>query len=278
MTNDGVDTPPDTAAAPPASLPPAFGSTPVPPPIPITSMGWRELATAMAIIWGVTLSVQFAVGFIIGFIATSSGNEPQTVFQQPVVVVPLSAGGLVFALCVAYVFACKRPSTRFVEAFAFRRSSAKSLALGAGTGIAGVLGISLLTWEAEPGDSMMSNLMFIHDEEGNFLRPSLIMMVFAVVVPPLEELYYRGFLYTALRRLTHPAFALPCVAIWFAGIHLFQLIGDIYLWFYVALMGTLWTVLRESTGSTIPSLVSHWIYNGGLVTVTLLAWLLGAYE
>lgn len=246
---------------------------PSPPPLPKAEFGWRDLIVALAIIWGITLGMQFAVGFGLGFWGAVTGGDAQAVYMQPVVLVPLAVFGLLVGLGVAWYFACAKYGRSVREGFAIQAVKVRPVVSGAVVGLAGAAGAVALTWNHETSNSLMGELVSVTDENGTLVRPSALMMLFAVLVPPLEEMYYRGFLYTAFRKLTSVRIAFPLIVAWFASIHVFQLAGDWGQLLWVAMMGGFWTWLRERHDSVVPSLVSHWIYNAALVGTTLAMWL-----
>jgi membrane protease YdiL (CAAX protease family) len=81
--------------------------------------------------------------------------------------------------------------------------------------------------------------------------------VYAVLVSPLaEELYYRGFLFSAVRSLSNDAVAVVLTSLWFACLHIgpyldpFQILSTLWCGLILA-----WVRLRSR--SLIPGILAH---------------------
>jgi membrane protease YdiL (CAAX protease family) len=85
----------------------------------------------------------------------------------------------------------------------------------------------------------------------------------AVATAPLvEEMIYRGLLYSALQRVTGRLFAVLIVAGMFAGLHVFQYRQNIGAILSIAILSLSLTALRAKTGRLLPCYVIHLIFNG----------------
>jgi membrane protease YdiL (CAAX protease family) len=96
-------------------------------------------------------------------------------------------------------------------------------------------------------------------------RLVMVLLVVACVGPLVEELFFRGAIYGALRT-THSLFTAGAVtAVCFVVGHL-----DYYLWAPLMIVAVVMTHLRAMSGSLLPSLVTHVAFNAatviGLVT------------
>lgn len=113
--------------------------------------------------------------------------------------------------------------------------------------------------------------------EGQWLRlrqlsPVLVVVCLAVVPAVLEELFFRGFLFNAVRRVSRPRAAILASAVCFG---LFHLVGQSFIvveWgVNSTLLGLLLGWLAWRTGSVVPGMILHIVHNGTLV-------LLGYFE
>lgn len=98
------------------------------------------------------------------------------------------------------------------------------------------------------------------------IRPWFIASV-VLAAPIVEEIVFRGFLYTRLRRALPVPFALILTAFLFAAGHYDG------AWLYPLLVLPVSLVLgyaRERLGSTLPCMILHMIYNAGAVAAELL--------
>lgn len=125
-------------------------------------------------------------------------------------------------------------------------------------GFLGAIMATVLHETFSTGDSMMARLS---STNSGLLAVSVI----AIALPVVEEVYYRGLVFGALRSRLPGAGAIAIVSLWFAAVHASQVAGDWIALPIIAAMGLFWTVLRERTGSLWPGLVSHLLYNGTLI-------------
>jgi membrane protease YdiL (CAAX protease family) len=101
--------------------------------------------------------------------------------------------------------------------------------------------------------------------DGIALKLTLALTV-ALSAPFFEEVFFRGFLYQAVRRRTDVWVAIVATSVIFAYIHpgAFQAV-------LVFPLGIMLAYLMEKTGSVIPCLVVHFLVNGTSLLATLLA-------
>ena len=94
----------------------------------------------------------------------------------------------------------------------------------------------------------------------------------AVATAPLvEELIYRGVLYSALERAAGIGVAVAVVSLLFAGIHVFQYINNIGVILVITLLSFTLTVVRAYSRSVIPPFLIHLVFNGIQSLVLVLA-------
>jgi hypothetical protein len=85
----------------------------------------------------------------------------------------------------------------------------------------------------------------------------------AVVTAPLvEELIYRGVLYSALERTLGKIIGVIAVSLLFAGVHVFQYIENFAVIGVITLLSVTLTVVRAYTGKVLPSFIIHLVFNG----------------
>lgn len=85
---------------------------------------------------------------------------------------------------------------------------------------------------------------------------------------PVEELYYRGFIFPALRDRWGATTAVVLTTLWFWAAHVFQLFGDPAGIAVILVVATTFTLQRHRSGSLVPPLLTHAAYNGVLVTLS----------
>ena len=97
------------------------------------------------------------------------------------------------------------------------------------------------------------------------------MIVMALLLPAVEEVYYRGFIFPVLQSKWGPIVAVTVVTLWFATVHVFQNTGNLLAIPVIAVAGGIFTIQRSITGNLAPSVVSHWSYNFCIVVSSLVA-------
>jgi uncharacterized protein len=91
----------------------------------------------------------------------------------------------------------------------------------------------------------------------------LTVAALAVLTAPLvEELVYRGVLYSGIERALGKPAAVAVVTILFAGVHYIQYRASIAVLTAIFLLSLVLTVLRAATGKLLPCVATHLVYNG----------------
>lgn len=84
----------------------------------------------------------------------------------------------------------------------------------------------------------------------------------AFTAPLIEEIVFRGLLYSALQRLTGTVAAVIIVALLFAGIHVPQYRESLGVIGSILLLSFTLTLIRARTGKLLPCFFVHLIFNG----------------
>jgi membrane protease YdiL (CAAX protease family) len=104
----------------------------------------------------------------------------------------------------------------------------------------------------------------------------VVFVIFGIALAPLlEEIIFRGFLFTALEDVYGVRAAVPVTALLFAGLHVSQLRGNWPAVAVIFLVGYVFTVVRRRSGSIIPSLIMHTAYNTMIFGISALATVFG---
>lgn len=91
-----------------------------------------------------------------------------------------------------------------------------------------------------------------------------------VVLAVVEEIYYRGFLFSVFRTMLGTHWAMAIIIAWFGLIHAPQLLGDPMGIPVVFAVGGLFTWLRCKYDSIWPSIACHVAYNTTLIGATII--------
>jgi uncharacterized protein len=92
---------------------------------------------------------------------------------------------------------------------------------------------------------------------------ALVLAIIAVATAPLvEEMIYRGLLYSALQKVTGRWYAVMVVSLMFAGLHVLQYWPNAGVIGSITLLSIVLTVVRARTGRLLPCFVIHLVFNG----------------
>jgi membrane protease YdiL (CAAX protease family) len=112
--------------------------------------------------------------------------------------------------------------------------------------------------------------LFLKERNAPFL---LYTSLFAAIAGPvIEELFFRGFVYNAIKKYIGIFWATLLTAAMFAGLHT-HLVGFLP----ILALGILLAYLYEKTGTLISSITVHMIHNFGMVLLVFLVKQLGVY-
>ncbi len=108
----------------------------------------------------------------------------------------------------------------------------------------------------------------------NSTNSAVLLLFFAasaiLTAPFFEEIIFRGFFFTLLQRFKGSFFAVLFVALVFGALHIEQYWGDWDAIVVVGLFGLSLTILRLWSGSAVPGMIAHYIYNSCLIVVPVL--------
>jgi uncharacterized protein len=92
---------------------------------------------------------------------------------------------------------------------------------------------------------------------------ALVLAFVAVATAPLvEEMMYRGLLYSALQRVMGQWFAIATVTLMFAGLHIYQYRQNIGVIVSISILSLALTTIRARTGKLLPCVIIHLVFNG----------------
>lgn len=132
-------------------------------------------------------------------------------------------------------------------------SPKRRVVLPAFFGLAAALIVAhILPWST--GKSLMSMLM---NTEG--MRSVILLL--AILLPPFEELYYRGIILPRLVVISGRVTGVILGTLWFTGMHYFQLRGDELMLLPIFGVGAICAIQRVAWNSLVPPMITHFVYN-----------------
>jgi len=235
------------------------GDAPVPPSIVQAelaprSVRGRDLLAGVGIIWAIELAF--------GAVLALSGG-PRAEGAGPIMILVTTMLGTAAVFVVSWGFVCRKYGKSLVEGFAIRRVPRRTLVVSATIGVVSGVVAAVLCFLFSTGES------FMHELASTPLGFAVTAFL-ALTVPPVEEIYYRGFLFPVLTRKLGVVGGILVVTVWFGMAHGFQLAKDPVGLAIVVVMGLMWTLQRHLSRSLVPCIVSHWVYNATLFAVSLL--------
>ena len=132
-----------------------------------------------------------------------------------------------------------------------------------------LIGIKVSYYFVEESDILLSEMS--GGGEDQLVINLSTFMVFALIVAPIEEIYYRGFLFQAFRGVIGTIASAVLMILWFTAIHAFQLAGSVAALSMIVGLSLCCMILRMKHDSVLPAIAFHWTYNLVLVVVSLVS-------
>jgi uncharacterized protein len=121
----------------------------------------------------------------------------------------------------------------------------------------GLLGVGLLiTWLVGGKKTELDELI------NSSYRTRVATAILAATTGPLvEEIVYRGMLYSALQRALGVIWGVLIVSVLFAGVHVYQYRSNVGVILVISLLSVTLTFVRAYTGKLLPSFLIHFVFN-----------------
>lgn len=253
---------------PPEVLPPLpelAPSPPSPPPRDPLWGGWDILLILLALL-GI---LQVAGGVVLGvafYLSRGRGVTALELSRDPRVFVPAQALCYAFLLGFMGMLVRLRYRAPFWESIRWRWPAGATWLKFAAGGIALAAAIQIISRFVPVPQSLPID---------EYLRNSTSAWLLAgfgiLIAPPVEELFYRGFLYPVLARHLGMAAAVVLTSIPFALMHAQQLAAAWAPLFMLFLVSVALTIIRAKSGSVAASVLVHMAYNTTLFAMLFVA-------
>jgi len=213
-----------------------------------------DLLIGVPIIWAAQL--------VLGVLTVLWLGMPSALEDHPFTVLGVTLAGGAVTVLVSWFLVCRKYRKSFTDGFLITRPSKKTLMYGIAVGIGLAIGGSILVTLFATGEHPFTQM-------AESLSGLISIALIALLLPPVEELYYRGFIFPVIERKFGGLPAILIVIIWFAAAHLAQSLDDWIAIPVTCALGAVLTIQRRITGSLTMPLVTHWTYNLCLVIATL---------
>lgn len=98
--------------------------------------------------------------------------------------------------------------------------------------------------------------------ESSFAARVATALVAVLTAPLVEEVVYRGMLYSALERAAGKWAGIVVVSLLFAGVHVLQYVNNLGVIVVITILSFTLTFARAYTGSLLPPFIIHLVFNG----------------
>jgi len=224
--------------------------------VPIAIAFWILSVLLISIIPVLTLIPYFGIGRLRG----NSGEQIQDTLAKDPTAIVIALGGTFVAhlitLAFAWVIVTRRGKFGFKEVLGWRWGGFK---LWHGAAI--FIGVYIFF-------ICMAVLLGTQDNEMKRILSSSRAAVFSVAIiatfsaPIVEEIVYRGVLYSAFQRALNVRLAVLVVTLIFALVHVAQYYPDAATILSILVLSLSLTLIRAKTGNIWPCIFFHFVFNG----------------
>ncbi len=258
------------------STAPAAEPAPPPPPPPAASLGGlRDLLIFLLFATALFPLVQFSALYLLVFAAR--GESPHTGWERLLnqviernqynafFAVPVQVTYYLLLLLLLYAVV-RRRGLPFGPTLALRRLTPAPALLILITGFTLALVIQMANFLHPPEkDLAIERLMSTQ------AAAELVIVAGVLVAPLVEELLFRGYIYTLLEGLWGTNLAVVTSGLLFGALHFPQLWPAYFQMALLCVVGLIFSLTRARTGSTTASICLHFAYNGTISLLFLLS-------
>ncbi len=220
---------------------------------------WNSLAAVGAWFLSVTAIFLFPIFFIVPYILLNR-ERPLESFQTDSTAILLNLLAIVpahlFTLGVAWFVATRNGKYSLGETLGFKSGGFRwwyyPLILIAFFAVAGVV-----YYFIPEGDNELLKIL-----RSSRTAVYIIVILATFTAPLVEEVIYRGILYSALQRSIGGGRAIGLVTFMFAAVHFLQYWGSPGTILLICLLSLILTLIRWKTDNLLPCIVMHTIFNG----------------
>jgi membrane protease YdiL (CAAX protease family) len=239
----------ELANLPPEAEPPSPNNPP-----------WNAGVAIGVWILSVVAIVVFPVFFILPYMLINRDKMTAEAFQTDNTAILLNLAAILpahlFTLLVAWMVATRNRQYSLNQTLGFKSGSFRwwhyPLVLGLIFAVA-----AIVTRFIPEGDNELLKIL------RSSYTATILVAVFATFTAPLvEEVVYRGILYSALQRSIGAAGAIAVVTICFASVHVLQYWGSPGTILMICFLSLVLTLIRWKTDNLLPCIIMHTIING----------------
>jgi membrane protease YdiL (CAAX protease family) len=191
-------------------------------------------------------------------------KDPTAILLQLISVIPAH----VFTLLLAWIVVTKYNKYSFRETLGWKMGGFRMWHVVAVVVFFYVLALSLTLTFGERDNEFMQML------KSSRAAVYLVAFFATFTAPLVEEVVYRGILYSAFQRSVGVVYAVIIVTLMFAAVHVPQYSKDFnpdfVTIFVICLLSLILTLIRVRTGNLLPCVVLHTVFNGSQSVLLIL--------
>ncbi len=179
-------------------------------------------------------------------------NDPTAILIQIILVIPAH----LLTLALAWVVITKFNKLSFREALGWKWGGFRFWHIAVILVVFFLLAYGLTALIGEQDNELMRIL--------RSSRSAVYIVAFLATfsAPIVEEVVYRGIIYSAFYKAFGVAVAVIVASTLFAGVHFLQYNGDVTALIMICLLSLVLTLIRVRTGNLLPCIVLHTVFNG----------------
>ena len=223
---------------------------------------WGLLAALGLLLLSFVLMVLTSAAFLIPYViyrgvkldafAEFAVKDPGSIFVQIVSIIPAH----LLTLGLAWLLVTRAGKYPFFKTLGWEWGAGFTFWRSAGLAVALLLVGMGIVWLTGPTDNALERL--IQSSRGAALATAFAA---SITAPLVEEILFRGILYSALRRLVGVGGAVTVVLLIFALIHVPQYWPSYGVIFTILMLSVVLTLIRARTGQLLPCFVVHFVFN-----------------
>lgn len=237
--------------------------------------GLRELVYFLIAAFALFLVVQFSALYLLVWKAAqqSPGQDWVELTREiserhqgnAFLIVPVQAASYALLLLLLYLL-IRRRGLPFWSSLAVRRLSGGQVATALVAGVLLAILVQLANVLFPPPEPLALDRLF-----SSRAAAQLIIAASLLLAPLVEEIVFRGYIYTLLERIWSSTAAVLASGLLFGSIHFPQLWPGFFQMFLLCVVGVVFSLARAQTGNTTAAIAAHFGYNATISLLFLLS-------
>jgi len=229
------------------------------PPLSPNNPPWNSLTALAVWVASVLLIAIVPAIFVVPYIILNRQNSLESVQSDPMVILLSIIGTIpahILTIVLAWAVVTHFNKYSFRDVLGWKNAGFAwwhhLIILGGFFAVAAIVGYFLPAQENELTRILRSSRTVVY----------LVAFMATFTAPLVEEVIYRGILYSAIQRSVGIGWAVLIVTTLFAGVHFWQYWGSPGTIILICLLSLILTLIRVRTNNLLPCVILHTIFNG----------------